>query len=346
MTKKMFAFIIGGISFLMLAAPVKADSQSHVEKILSKETFDKMFPHRNYYLQQPVFPAYKDVTVHLDTGEVIYNTPGVNVDYPIVTYEGLIEAAKNFPDFCNNGSEEANKRELAAFLGNASQETTVGWGSFDEDSDRFTYGLGLTIEGGRIIPNSHQQASSTYPPSGNKSYQGRGALQLSYNPNYGMFSDYKTGDKNVFLKNPDIIGYDPELFWESAIWFWMHREREDITEAWNKPSCHDALLTYKPSKKQKTEYGTEPGYALTIIAINGGVEGRKNFQHLQAELEKAKNEGDQEKIEALEESIQGLKDKVLSRKNFYKRYCKMLGVEPTKEDLLDPLEMAPFPQAK
>jgi len=131
------------------------EAAAHLEKMMPEEVFNEMFPHRNYYYgMMHAYSAYRDVTVNLDEGTVT-PTPGKNIDYDIVRYDALIEEAKNFPEFCNSGSEENDKRELAAFLGNVSQETTVGWGSFDEDSERYTYGLGLTIEDGNVHKESH-----------------------------------------------------------------------------------------------------------------------------------------------------------------------------------------------
>lgn len=40
------------------------------------------------------------------------------------TYTAFIAAANSFPDFGNNGDLESRKRELAAFFGQTSQETT------------------------------------------------------------------------------------------------------------------------------------------------------------------------------------------------------------------------------
>jgi hypothetical protein len=123
------------------ATSATLDTPVNLTQLITDDLFNEMFPNRNYYLVVPFYPAYTGITTE------------------IVTYAGLIEAAKSFPDFCNVGSEQDKKRELAAFLGNASQETTVGWGSFDEGSERYLYGLGLTIEAGNISPGSHQQVS-------------------------------------------------------------------------------------------------------------------------------------------------------------------------------------------
>ena len=40
------------------------------------------------------------------------------------TYDAFISAAKEFPDFGNTGDDLMRKREIAAFLGQTSHETT------------------------------------------------------------------------------------------------------------------------------------------------------------------------------------------------------------------------------
>jgi hypothetical protein len=359
------AFVIVGICCVFPAASVKAETESHLEKLMSKTVFEQMFPNRNYYLQDAArkgkwYKYYLNITVDPKNWKVTYNTPGVDVEFPVVTYEGLIEAAKNYPKFCDNESVETDKRELAAFLANASHETFVGWGSFEPDSERFTYGLGVTVENvamyddvkdkdlpdyrkGHPKPEYVDVNDKVYPPTSGISYHGRGALQLSHNANYGMFGKDKTGKKETFLNNPDIIGYEPVLFWESAIWFWMFREQPDTAELWTKPSCHAAMTDYKPDPAQTTKYGIRPGFGLTIICINGGIESRKNLMLLKDKLSKATTAED---IKALKESIERVENQVKNRIGFYKRYCKMLGVDPGPEDTLNALEMDPFPQAK
>jgi len=62
---------------------------SGLEKILSRATFEAMFPGRNAFY----------------------------------TYDGLVEATKKYPAFATSGSLAAQKREVAAFLANVNHET-------------------------------------------------------------------------------------------------------------------------------------------------------------------------------------------------------------------------------
>merc|ERR1719491_2878027 len=51
----------------------------------------------------------------------------------LLTYNCLIQATLLYPDFANSGSEAENRRELAAWLGIMSQETTGGGCSLSEE---------------------------------------------------------------------------------------------------------------------------------------------------------------------------------------------------------------------
>jgi hypothetical protein len=122
----------------------------------------------------------------------------------------------------------------------------------------------------------------------------------------------------------------------------MSRERTDTAEYWNKPFCHEAITgQYVPTHEQTTIYGVKNGYGLTIIVINGGVESKTKIDQLKLQLEEGSEDAD-----VIEKSIQGIEDKVKSRIGFYKRYCKMLSVEPGEADTLSSFTMDQYPQPK
>jgi predicted chitinase len=54
----------------------------------------------------------------------------------------------------------------------------------------------------------------------NKSYYGRGCLQLSWTCNYYLASEHIFEDYSVLLQDPDRITRDRELCWKTAAWFW------------------------------------------------------------------------------------------------------------------------------
>ena len=89
-------------------------------------------------MARSVLPAAAAMAVLLavaaaDVGSIItqdvYNSMLPNRDNSICpangfyTYDAFIQAASAFPGFGTGGSDEANKRELAAFFGQTSHET-------------------------------------------------------------------------------------------------------------------------------------------------------------------------------------------------------------------------------
>ena len=95
-------------------------------------------------------------------------------------------------------------------------------------------------------------------------YYGRGAEQLSYNFNYGPFSDAMFGNVNKLLENPDLVA-STWLNLASATWFYAYPQPP-------KPSMlHVIDGTWKPNKSDKKNK-LEPGFGATIMIINGGIE--------------------------------------------------------------------------
>ncbi|HEY3668445.1 MAG TPA: chitinase, partial [Polyangiaceae bacterium] len=87
--------------------------------------------------------------------------PGHNALY---TYEGFVAAAKQWPLFCGEGDMDTRKRELAAFFAHMVQET-AGLKFLDEQNP----------------PSNYCDASRPEFPCGDRSYHGRGPLQISWN---------------------------------------------------------------------------------------------------------------------------------------------------------------------
>jgi len=179
------------------------------------------------------------------------------------SFKALVEAAKHFPDFLT-GSVITQKRELAAFLANIAQETSGGW--VEAPGGYFKWGLYFVEEVEDSSKNKYADATKVnYPPVPGKSYLGRGPKQLSWNYNYGQFSEAWFGTKNTLLQHPELLAQDPELSFASAIWFW-------ITPQFPKPSCHQIMDgTWKPTEND-LQKGRIPGFGATVNVINGGVE--------------------------------------------------------------------------
>jgi len=190
-----------------------------------------------------------------------FNAPG-SQNLPIVTQ------TVDFGSFLAKGSENDRRRELAAFLANIAHETTGGWDT--APGGRFAWGLffneevafaGAT-ESPYLAPNDPH-----FPPVPGRSYHGRGPIQLSWNFNYGLASVILFGDKNILLNTPELVAQSGKVGFMTALWFWM-------TPQPPKPSCHDVILgNWTPTARDIAAGRTEPGFGMTIMVINGGLEG-------------------------------------------------------------------------
>jgi len=235
----------------------------------------------------------------------------------MLTYKCLIKATLLYPEFAQSGSEEENKRELAAWLGEMSQETTGGgcpqsienadgtcscgpaWCDGHEGGCA-AWGLCFVEEAG----GTYCSSSSVYPCTAGQEYRGRGPKQLSYNYNYGQFSEEFCGDKSILLDNPSWVATNPTLAWASSIWFWFTGGAclPQLGEKC-KPGCHDVFLGTKTKCPADEQAGREFGLGWVTNVINGGLE--------------------------CGGAGSGKCDRrVHSRVRFYKHFCSILDVDP------------------
>lgn len=237
----------------------------------------------------------------------------------LLTYNCLIQATLLYPEFANSGSETENKRELAAWLGIMSQETTGGGCSLSKENpdgsctcgpmwcDDFpgggceAWGLCFLAED---TSNPYCNDNVHYPCVPGKTYNGRGPKQLSYNSNYGQFSEEFCGDKNLLLDHPERVATNPTLAWASSIWFWFTGGAcvRDAGERC-KPGCHEVLLGSRTKCAADVAAGREYGLGWATNIVNGGLEcgsaGRGKCDY-----------------------------RVHSRVKYYKRFCNMLDIDP------------------
>ncbi|KAG9138247.1 hypothetical protein Leryth_001468 [Lithospermum erythrorhizon] len=175
------------------------------------------------------------------------------------TYDGFIAAAKLYPEFGNVGDIETRKKEIAAFFGQTSHETTGGWPGADNGGE---YAWGYCWKEERDPTSDYCATSIQYPCVPGKTYIGRGPMQLSWNYNYGPFGDSIGVD---LLSNPELVSSDDTIAFEAALWFWM-------TPQAPKPSCHDVIVgKWIPTPCDISE-NRLPGYGVTTNIINGGLE--------------------------------------------------------------------------
>ncbi|GMI74431.1 PATHOGENESIS-RELATED 3, basic chitinase [Hibiscus trionum] len=202
--------------------------------IISREMFETMFPYRN------------DPRCH-----------AVN----FYTYEAFIAAAKSYPAFAATGDDETRKREVAAFLGQTSHETTGGWPTADDGPDH--WGYCYNKEDG--CPSEYCDAAQVnYPCVPGQRYCGRGPIQLSWNANYGQYGD-TIGLKDQLLQDADMLIKNVTMAFEASYWFWMIAQSP-------KPSCHDVITGKWTPSERDIQLGRLPGYGMLTNIINGGLE--------------------------------------------------------------------------
>jgi hypothetical protein len=179
--------------------------------------------------------------------------------------------------FLLDGSDNDKKRELAAFFAHSSHETGgKNWGAAEETTGLYwneevgyigaqTPGA-PNYQGDNFAPGYVKYEDKTFPPTPGKSYHGRGPFQLSWNYNYGPFSALFLGDSSILLDNPEMVTQDGSLAWLTALWFWM-------TPSYPKASMHEVMTGNIDWMRKGDDAKYTPGFGLTIIIINGGLEG-------------------------------------------------------------------------
>ncbi|KAK9164978.1 hypothetical protein Scep_000169 [Stephania cephalantha] len=203
------------------------------------------------------------------------------------TYDSFLAAARSFNGFGTTGDTDTRKREIAAFFGQTSHETTGGWPTAPDGP----YAWGYCFIEERGNPGDYCRASAEWPCAPGKKYYGRGPIQISWygckNYNYGQAGRAIGVD---LLNNPDLVTSDPVISFKTALWFWMTTQSP-------KPSCHDVITgRWTPSDADR-QAGRVPGYGVITNIINGGIECGK-----------------------------GPNPQVQDRIGYYQRYCGLLGV--------------------
>ncbi|NP_001392109.1 acidic endochitinase P precursor [Nicotiana tabacum] len=157
------------------------------------------------------------------------------------TYDAFIAAANSFPGFGTSGDDTARRKEIAAFFGQTSHETTGG----SLSAEPFT--------GGYCFVRQNDQSDR---------YYGRGPIQLTNQNNYEKAGNAIRQD---LVNNPDLVATDATISFKTAIWFWM-------TPQDNKPSSHDVIIgSWTPSAADQSA-NRAPGYGVITNIINGGIE--------------------------------------------------------------------------
>lgn len=197
------------------------------------------------------------------------------------SYSNFLKAVGKFPALCDTytdgrDSEAICRKELATMFAHFAQETGghESWRPEAEWRQALVYvremGWSEGQKGGyngECNPDVWQ--GQTWPCGKDKegdflSYFGRGAKQLSYNYNYGPFSEAMYGDVRTLLDKPELVA-DTWLNLASAIFFFAYPQPP-------KPSMLQVIDgTWQPNDHDKAN-GLVPGFGMTTQIINGGVE--------------------------------------------------------------------------
>lgn len=157
---------------------------------------------------------------------------------PSYTYQGFLQGVAKFPGFCDTytdgrNSDEICRRSLAAMFAHFAQET--GGHSIEQFGiPEWRQALVHVREMGWDETKSGYNAECNDPVFNKiwtcgklangqfKGYFGRGAKQLSYNYNYGPFSQAMfDGDQFKLLNNPELVA-DTWLNLASAVFFFIY----------------------------------------------------------------------------------------------------------------------------
>ncbi|KAF4654205.1 hypothetical protein FOL47_010094 [Perkinsus chesapeaki] len=265
----------------------QAENCQRVKRVLPKENFTALFTHANQ-------------------GKGIHD----GLRY---TYEKFLQAVAKYPYFCNDAAGKADsdslddicRTELATLFAHFAQET----GERAPPNEDFWLEALWFFEENGCTPTACQYCDADSSKNWFKcrdgvGYWGRGALQLSWNFNYGPFSIAMHGNASVLLDNPGLIIEDWQIF-ASAIYFYM-------TPSGLFPSMHDVVTGHWKPNQHDIDQHRIPGFGVTTLIVNGFIECGKG-----------------------EESYQSK-----SRMTYYHNFMNYFGVTPEGQDGC--AEMKPF----
>ncbi|KAB2823230.1 glycosyl hydrolase family 18 protein [Aliivibrio finisterrensis] len=208
---------------------------------------------------------------------------------PEYSYPKFLQAVAKFPALCDTYTDGRNsdaicRKSLVTMFAHFVQETGKN-SAFEGETWKqglyFVREMGWTetaLNGYNGNCNNPDNFASQVWPCGKfdsgeyKSYFGRGAKQLSYNYNYGPFSDAIYGDANVLLNSPEKVA-DTWLNIASAIFFYVYPQPP-------KPSMLSVIDGSWTPNQADIDAGISSGFGATIHIINGGLEcGAGNESH-------------------------------------------------------------------
>ena len=165
------------------------------------------------------------------------------------TYTNFLRAIGKYPAICK--SAENCSKILAGMFAHFQQETAGLF--YLEEINKSAY-----------CADWSAWVSAAYPCVPGQLYYGRGAKQLSWNYNYGAFSQAMFGDATILLEQPDLVA-STWLNFASSMWFY-------VTPQPPKPSMLQVIEgDWTPNSVDQANR-LEPGFGATTMIINGALE--------------------------------------------------------------------------
>ena len=200
---------------------------------------------------------------------------------PAYTYSNFLKAIGKYPSICKTAN--LCPKILANMFGHIQQET-ANLVYIEE------------INKGDYCADWSTWVVEAYPCVSGQKYFGRGAKQLSWNYNYGAFSNAMFGDAMILLNNPGLVA-TTWLNFAASMWFY-------VTPQPPKPSMLQVLDGSWVPNSHDLASNLVPGFGVTTMIINGALECGSWNQQAQ------------------------------NRATYYTQYAQQLGVDISGEKLL------------
>lgn len=307
----------GGPSGQVKLSSLLADEAAMVGKDEFKPLYAVVATLDNLHVES-VVPGRPENPANVKRVEAILPEDRFNAFFPLrapeYSYAKFLQAVAKFPAVCGDyddgrDAEAICRKTLATMFAHFAQETGghESWRDIPEWRQGLVYvremGWSEDASGGYNAECSSDIWAPIFPCGRNadgsfKSYFGRGAKQLSYSFNYGPFSQAMYGDVSYLLDNPHEVA-NSWLNLASATFFLSYPQPP-------KPSMlHVIDGTWVPSEGDRRA-GRVPGFGVTTMIMNGGVECGGPTEHAQSQ----------------------------NRINYYREFARELGVPVPEDEVL------------
>ncbi|GMR59501.1 hypothetical protein PMAYCL1PPCAC_29696, partial [Pristionchus mayeri] len=272
---------------------------SPIEEWLTKETFEDLFPFSNLgWGPHPCFPySYESFII------AARYFPQFGTESPNQEYSPRENSRRDLAAFFAHAVQETGENNAGLYLGGRSKKEATdcfyrggfyNWfeggptssfldpkspGYSPEDGEECMMGGRYCAESAELnhfFPCSKKEKEGKGKNKTTRMYTGcyfgRGAIQISYNYNYGMFQDWlneQVGIQVDLLSHPNLVitKLDPPLALMASLWFYM-------TPQPPKPAMHDIVMGSWNSGEKNEEGGYKgPIFGPTSLIINNECNG-------------------------------------------------------------------------